>query len=192
MNSKKKRLYLGIVLLGGLALLLDRFVLPAESGRPASARAASTSSARGTAGDAPKGELAALSIPQLHFPRLLPEADLSREPRDVFAPPERYLAPEEEDRSATDNPGGASAAGLGIDGRQLQSKAENFAVTHTLTAVMIQPRLKLAIVDGVWVNIGQEVDECVLTQVEHGSATFECRDGEAVLQVLEPARLLGD
>ena len=188
MNSNKKRLYLGVVLLGGLALAVDRFVLTDAAGLPASAQADSSVPVPSTASGAPEGEVAALSIPQLHFPRLMPEVDLGREMRDVFTPPAHYLTPKKDTQSGPDN----TQSGLSLNGTPQKSKAQAFADNHVLTAVMIQPRLRLAIVDDVWVSIGQTVDDCVLRRVESGSAVFECSDGEAVLQVLEPARLLGD
>lgn len=188
MNSNKKRLYLVVVLLGGLALAVDQFVLTDAAGLPASAQADSSVPARSTALGALEGEAAALSIPQLHFPRLVPEVDPGREIRDVFAPPNRYLTPKKDAQLGPDNSQGAPS----LEGKPGESKAQTFAGNHVLTAVMIQPRLRLAIVDDVWVSIGQTVDDCVLKHVENGNAVFECSDGEAVLQVLEQARLLGD
>lgn len=171
-RAKKKRIYLGVIGLCGIALLVDRLVITQGASAPAEAladvrRPILKSSDAGTAKKT-------VSIPELPFPRMLKPIDPAETIRDLFAPP--------------DNSGGSGSAGnargrpgTGSRGDALSTSRHAFLAGYHLEAVLDDQRLKIAIVDGLWVRIGQTVGGCRLTKVEGVRACFACPDGEAVL-----------
>ncbi|HNQ23608.1 MAG TPA: hypothetical protein PKK06_10990 [Phycisphaerae bacterium] len=187
MALRKKHVYLGVIAIGGFALVADRLWTSPETAdaapatestraphqRPAGAKATASSSA------------ALLSIPELHFPRGLPKFDATQPLRDMFAPPARLLdvtqpaaAPVEGD------------LGVPLDGPTAAGTAERFRGDHQLQAVLVREGLRIAVVDGVWLRVGEELDGCTLREVVGTTAVFECADGETTLRVLEEARYL--
>jgi hypothetical protein len=48
---------------------------------------------------------------------------------------------------------------------------------------MVNQRLRIAVVDDIWVHFGDSIDGCTLMGIEGQSAHFKCHDGEAVLTV---------
>ena len=109
------------------------------------------------------------NVPQLHFPRHLPSYDSAYELRDVFAPIgtegiEAAIAQSGKGKSGKDTAAGT----IGRDA---------FEANHRVDAVMVQESLKIALVDGRWVRVGDMVDGCELTGIEGNSVLFECHDG---------------
>ncbi len=182
MSRPKKPLYFAVMIVGGVALFVDRCVLSDDAATlrktPASARADSPAPL------APPDENleTTLSIPELPFPRGLKPFDPATDMRDLFAP-----LPQDTDgdlnSSAPDKDRPLSAGGPG------PLNSETFVAQHHLDGVMNDQRLKIAIVDGRWVRPGEKIDGCTLTKLEGTRVSFECSDGEAVLQ-LSTRRLL--
>lgn len=177
-RAKKKRIYLGVIGLCGIALLVDRLVVSEGASAPAEALA----DVRGPnlqPSDADAGKKT-VSIPELPFPRMLKPMDPAEPIRDLFAPPDKSG-----DSGRVGNARGQSGTGSAGDASPTNRLA--FLAGYHLKAVLDDPRLKIAIVDGLWVRIGQTVGGCRLTKVEGPRACFACSDGEAVL-TLETAQ----
>jgi hypothetical protein len=182
MTGSKKRLYIALMLLGGIALLVDRVFL--ASAGPEAAQAATnprstTADSKPTTIDPQSSIPKASPIPELQFPRQLPALDLSVALRDWFAPPARPKGREEGVSTDKGAPGEEEFAEL------IVSAKEAFVADHHLDGVVIQKGLRMAIVDGVWLRIGQEFDECTLSALSGRTAVFTCADGDAVLTLFQ-------
>ena len=169
MLKTKKQAYAAVMVLGGAALVVDRCILTPSATMPASV-AASDRPRRAeirppTVAPAPPN--APLSIPELPFPRGLPPWDPHAPIRDLFVP--------HSEENATDKARSTKAADAG------KGTCAAFAKEHHLDAVLLQERLKIAILDGVWVRIEESVDGCVLGEIVGNKVRFLCRDGDVVL-----------
>lgn len=171
MTQRKRRTYVLVVALGLGAIAVDRLVLRPDA-TPADARAGEPAAlldqtvATGTAG-------AALSIPELPFPRDLPSLNTNRPFRDLFA---RKSADQADAASTSQN----SIADVGPD---RPSDSATFVAQHRLEAVMSNAGLKIAVVNGVWLRVGQSIGECKLVTIDSTRAHFVCRNDEAVLDL---------
>lgn len=198
MMSSRKRTYLVLMSLGAAALFVDRCVLTEGTPAPASAVEALPfvvdaespvshrpgAPGRRTTFPLVKGGLKGiapeeLSVPELPFPRNLNPFDSSAPIRDIFARP-RFLAMETTDQGASDSPETTAKPG---EKKRIGHAA--FAVQHRLKAVMVKEGLKIAIVDGRWMQVGDDVDGCTLSCISGESAVFRCRDGDALLSPFE-------
>jgi len=207
MTSSKKRTYLALMSVGAAALFVDRCVLTEGTPAPASAEEVpllgvdAESQAptrpggptdqlrpdvpgRRTPSPFEKGGLKGvaaeeLSIPELPFPRNLNPYDPSAPIRDIFMRPPS-AAVETADQAASDSPESAATSGE----KQRIGRAA-FAAQHRLDAIMIQQRLKIAILDGRWMQVGDVIDGCTLFVINGESAVFRCRDGDALLSPFE-------
>src|SRR3990172_4840638 len=137
MSRGKKRAYVAVMLLGGAALVVDRFILTSSVTAPARVAASDTRLPARAPAAAPATPDAALSIPELPFPRGLPAWDPHGPIRDLFAP-----FPNQESTDKARSPRGAEDKGT----------CAVFATQHHLDAVLLQERLRIAIVDGAWVR----------------------------------------
>jgi hypothetical protein len=177
MAVRKKQVYFGIMIVSGLALAVDRFVLSESVTAPDEVKASpqeTPASLAGSTGAAAEEEVPA--IPELPFPRDVERFEFGSDIPDLFAPPRHFV------RDATipsvtgaDDPGSENIP----PPRGLNSGA--FTIQHELDGVLDHQRLKIAIIDGRWMRIGDEVDGCTLARISGDGARFECRDGEAVL-----------
>lgn len=189
MLPSKKAIYVGLCGVGGLALVLDRFVLSSGGPEPAlgatevipqaSADAPIPAPAAATLPQKP-GDSAAAVIPQKPFPRGVIPWDPKTEMRDLFAP----LSEESPDDSAYNS--GARAEAKRRAGRA------RFVQAHHLNGVITQPRLKIAVIDGRWVQVGDQIDGCTLTRIEGTAVSFACHDGETVLAMTGISRTSAD
>ena len=89
MAGRKKQLYIALILLGGVALLVDRVFL--STAGPQAAQATTNPRSSSVKRQAPITQ--ASPIPELHFPRQLPALDVNTTLRDWFAPPARPEGP---------------------------------------------------------------------------------------------------
>ena len=186
-SRRKKQLYLGVVLLGGAALAVDRLILPAGVTGPADATASVTRSALGAGDNTGSTASETFSIPEVPFPLGVTSLGPRARIRDLFVPlGERSL--------------GDPASSLADNGRDGSTKGDpagrldsaTFVSQHNLQGVMVNPRLKIAIVDADWVRLGEVIDGCTLAEIQGGAARFECFDGEAVLSVVNEVEPPGD
>jgi hypothetical protein len=180
MSKRKQTIYLLIMALGGVAVLLDRCVLSRGVTTPSAASAGveivtppdpSTAPTRiHPAAPAEVEPDLQLAVPEVPFPRGLPLWD-GREPlRDVFSRTTNGLPDNDSSRS-------------GQDGRAAPSACADFAGAHRLEAVLVQERLRIAVVNGRWLRVGETVDGCTLIEIVGENGRFRCRDGEIVLSL---------
>lgn len=174
MPRSKKKTYLAVMLIGGAALVIDRcFLTPGVTGpAPVAASVTTTNSGVPAPGmDAPRPATAAqtLTTLELPFPRAIPVWNPQSPIRDIFAP---YS-----EGDATDKPRTRSHR----NGDGGQGTCAGFVSQYHLEAVLVQESLKIAILDGAWVKIGESIGGCVLTEIIGAKVRFRCRDGDAVL-----------
>ncbi len=181
MSRRRRSTYLALMLLGGAALLIDRFVLSDGVTGPDSAVATSASD--------PIIPLASSiehqTVPALHFPRGFDSYEVSDGIRDIFSPPQ------EQDigngaNVGTDKSGQHDAGSLESSG----ASAKAFSKAHRLVGVILSDRLKIAIVDGTWVKVGQVIDGCRLHSVSGNEARFVCGDESVDLKVADNTTLI--
>lgn len=177
MSGRKKRIYLGLMALGAAALLVDRFVLSDGVTRPDSVLAGDRLASSPPIVPLAEDAAVALPIPKIPFPRGLAPFDPDRAVRDVFLPP-AFVG---ERRDSGD---GNMAAGDGSRARPGTTGTAMFITRHKLDGVLIDQGLKIAIVDGLWIRLGELLDGCKLTDISGQEARFECRDAQAVLAIV--------
>jgi hypothetical protein len=208
MMSSKKRTYVALMSVGAAALFVDRCVLTEGAPAPASAEETDLTTGDGESPESHRsgesadqsrdrqgadhqsrerkradnpGKVAAeeLSIPELPFPRNLNPFDPSAPIRDIFARPQ-FAAMDTANEGASDSPERS-----GKPGEKQRIGRAAFAAQHRLDAIMIQQSLKIAILDGRWMQVGDVVDGCTLSDISGESAVFRCRDGDALLSPFE-------
>jgi hypothetical protein len=176
MSRRRKSAYLMLLALGAVALVVDQWLLPRSVMEPDLALAVGGLGAEPGPGSASPQASGARTIPELPFPRGLKKYDPHLPMRDLFAPPSLATGP------APPTPDKAKASS-GVDERPGNTSSAAFVTHHTLDGVLIQEGLKIAIVDGVWVHIGESVAGCALRNISGNEAYFDCFDGEATLKV---------
>lgn len=180
MSPRKKGGYLAVVILGLAAIAVDRCVLSGGTGEPMVAVALEQGRRAMTTSPPFSDAAPTLSIPELPFPRGLGMSDAQPLVRDLFAPPAAVLGADSQGAKADkDRPGTGRAQ------RPEQASSDVFLTRHRLNGVLVDERLKIAIVDGAWTRIGQTIYGCTLKGVSGNEARFECCDGEAVLKVVK-------
>jgi hypothetical protein len=168
MQPSKNKIYIAFMLLGGAALVVDRCVLTPSVTMPATVAASTPRTAAPSAATA-LSSAETLVILELPFPRAIPAWDPQSPIRDIFAP--------FSDEDATDKRHSRSSRGADAG----QGTCAAFVNQHRLDAVLVQKSLKIAILDGAWVRIGESVNECVLTEIVGNKVRFRCRDGDTIL-----------
>ena len=177
--TKERKVYLGILAVGLVALVADRVFLGGGGVPPSSAEAAATplvigpiaqlpqARAPGTASAWPKQPN--VSIADRLAAVATTEGINTSEVKDAFGPSAAWLA---QLRPSADRP-----SGLPLD------LAEAFCQRHRLTAVMVQGGGGKAIVDDKCLAVGEKIDGFALVAVEHNSAVFACGDRRAELKL---------
>lgn len=170
MLQKRKKTYLTIMMLGAVALMADRFLLP-KAGVPESAFAQDDPSAMPSGAGSvptPTGE----SIPELPFPRLPESYVLGNSVRDLFAPPHESA----DLLTGTDNATATQPARHAI-----------FAQTHFLQAVLIQGQVRCAVINKKVVKADDSLGGCTIIEIGAREVTARCPDGEVTLHLPAPA-----
>lgn len=184
--SKRRRLtYLGIMIVGAVALAIDRCVLPAPTIAPKSAVAVEQVPSPAQ----PPIESASpsvLGVPELPFPRNLNSYRSAHIRRDIFSP-SNAIRRRQDPNTLSDKTGSDVVKPSDDPGG-----AETFSARHALEGVMLYDGLKIAVIDGAWVRIGQKLDGCRLERITGREAHFQCDDGRAVLRVADKATFHGD
>ena len=170
MLNQKKRVYLGLMVFCALALIVDRVVLHDSVTGPAAVAA-------GQLPALPASPTPPLAIPELPFPPGIEPLDPASEIRDLFAPPPIHR-PEETDAASDKDP--PASAGRSLTG---QVSRDLFTTTHVLNALLVNERLRIAIIDGQWRRIGESIDGCTLSDITGSEVRFECYDGTASLRL---------
>ena len=183
--ASKTKIYFALIAAGLVALVVDRCSFGASA--PASTAASEVDPPaedaestppvprpRTVAPHAPGAPGSKIGVPELHCPRNLPAFDATSEIRDVFA------------RQGSD--GEISDVGrTGKNGSAKKNTAadaigrEAFHERHRIDAVMVQESLRIAVVDGRWMRVGDAVDTCTLIKIEGDCAVFQCHDGDTAL-----------
>ena len=79
----------------------------------------------------------------------------------------------------------AGDSGSGVGHAELRIRAAGFEEQYKLTGVMINARVHMAVVNGMWVEIGQSLSGCRLTIITGTEAEFHCPDGPVTLRLSE-------
>lgn len=183
MDQRRRKLYLALLGLAAAGLVIDRFVLtqsataPASAGIPASPHATTGIQAE-NAGKTGLPGGPSTSIPEIPFPRGLQTAKDKRPILDLFAPPHVRL--QNKSSAGLSHNRGPIRSGAGLPERLSGAMFER---RHTLEGVLVQQRLKLAVLNGRSMRIGDSIDGCKLTEVSGYEARFECDDGPVVLKL---------
>jgi hypothetical protein len=186
--SGKKVVYVGLIVLGAAVWLIDRLIL--SSGEPAAALASGTDSpvdAPQSSGDEARPaakETQRVAIPEIPFPRGVPNWQPDEAIRDPFDP--------DGSRSAPGSTHKQSTSGSQIDTAPAPNGRDQFVQEHRLTGVFAQKSLKIAVVNRRWIRVGEALDGCTLNNVNGTTAEFECADGPAVLEFSKATRTRPD
>ncbi len=178
MGSRRKRAYFIVILLGAAALAADRLLLQDSTTGPDVAVAGSDV-VRSTSGPSVDHAIRPAPIPELPFPTGLEPFALrgtDETIRDLFSAPGV--------RAAGDATGTNPSHSRGTDGENRLSGSA-FRTRHQLGGVVIHRRLRIAVVDDLWVKKGQSLDGCELVDIAGNEARFECHDETVVLEVLD-------
>ncbi len=186
MSRRKRRVYAAMMILGAIAMVVDRVALSgADAVAPDPTRKNHQPEAgvnRLTAAAAPPTTSqppANLPIPEVPFPRGVEDYASAMPVRDLFA---RV--------SVAGSTGGASPdkddTHAGLPGRASALSSAVFSARRRLHAVIMLQRLRIAVVDGKWVRVGQVIDGCELRSLSGNQARFICHDGDAILIVDAP------
>ncbi len=184
MNQSRRKSYLVLLAVAALGLVIDRFVFTGSATAPAEASAATVARPSVGRGAATGNARPSASIPEIPFPTGLVAAEALSTVPDVFAPPSVRLRGES-------GAGPPYNAGMGNGGRGPSERLSGaaFESRHTLVGVLVHQRrqvglpMKMAVLDGRPVRIGDVIDGCTLKDVSGYRARFECHDGPAVLIV---------
>ncbi|MEK6797340.1 MAG: hypothetical protein AABZ12_00075 [Planctomycetota bacterium] len=187
MSASKRRTYLTLIGVGLVALLVDRFILPASvTGAEALPGNSAGSSANpaptvlqpqsrvppvGTTSGSPAG--LAMGVPEIPFPRGAERFAIHGVFPDLFARP-------------TDRAGEAAGDSLGSAKTPDRPGYLEFETRHRVSAVISNDDgLRIAVIDGSRVGAGGLLDACTLVAITGREVRFRCHDGEAVLVVGE-------
>ncbi len=181
MTLKKKQLYAAIVALGACALLVDRFLILKETGALQSASASTQSSSPESARTAIASSEDETAIPELHFPKDIPKVALDDQLRDWFEPPASPSDPSNnlQINSLTSHKGNFKKL------PPPQTPSERLVSEHHLNAIIDTPTVKVAVVDGEWIRIGETVGECTLSALAGRSAHFSCLDADVTMSLFD-------
>ncbi len=173
MDQRKKKIYMILLIGGGVALFANYVLFPAEDTRPLTPVGATTVSlvTSKSAATAVKAD----AIPELVFPRKLPSWPTDGRTRDIFEAP--FDLAKDESSSV------ASTAGSTTPATVDRTERAEFADNHHLQMVLDDKLRPIAVVDDQWLNLGDELDQCNMLSVKGTTATFECYDGKVLLEL---------
>lgn len=180
MLTRRKRMYVGLMILGAAALFVDRLVLPAGVMKPDASLAETPATPTAGATSDP------LPIPELPFPDGLRAFKSDLPVRDFFQPPMLRSSDGSRNRISDNlHPLGRR------DNEPGRASRADFVTHHTLNGVLTDQRLRIAIVNGQWMRLGRSVDGCTLTSIAGTEVRFACHDGEAILKLGPPEAVPG-
>jgi hypothetical protein len=178
--TKQQKILGGVLMLGAVALMMDRFVFP-QAADNAAGGGGDTSSEYSVATSAPAATkpkaiaMAQRSDPQVGLAQRLRNASHgstdSATPRDAFAVPASWITQP------------TVVAG--------ERPADQFRRTHRLTGVLASGARAYVTLDGKIVGLGQNVDGFKLTSISHRGAVFEDGNGERVTLNLSERAVAG-
>ena len=169
--TKSQRVYVAIMVVGMVALLIDRTMLQPEQAQASAWQYAVPGSMRNSddvetplsEGPAPRQVAIARKLEQIAEQRGLDPTGVI----DAFRPSAMWLA--------------LSEVPVGVE--QVESLVERFMKAHTLAAVMGSGEAGWALVDGRTLFIGQVLDGFTLVSVGQRSAVLESGDAMVILSL---------
>lgn len=170
MSTKRKKSYVLLAIAGVLGLALDRLVVSDVETSPATVRASAVEVAAAVS--------VAPAMPELPFPKNLEPYSKDEAIRDIFAIP-IDLQP----ATPPDNTDARRAAAEHQDGASAILSVDQFRAEHHLDGLLNSDGLRLAIVNGRWLRVGQLISGCTLERIFGTSAHFRCNDGRVELQI---------
>ncbi len=178
MTRRRKKTYAAILTLGALAVLIDRVMLagPSNAAAEGNVKHRSLSALGVRTPDTRAPSLAATPFPDVNVHRNAPGGN----PRDIFSP--TLAARHALSTRRADPAGRSSPSARGENGAMT---AERFATQHRLVAIMVSGEMAVAVVDDLWLRVGDELDGCELIEITGTAATFRCAAGEAALSALD-------
>lgn len=198
MTRKKKRLYIGLIIVGGMALMVDRLLLHGAAPESAVAGAPELPAAPRRSKPAPAataGQVdAETAIPELVFPRNLPAYRDDAPLRDWFAPPS---PPEKPTGFFANLMGSGSQIGSMLGNGPSPAPPEGGAtVPHpvrllgesvVLEGVMVMGPSRIAVISGRWLRVGDSFPEtdCRVESIEDRAVEFDCRGEKKTLVVFD-------
>lgn len=183
MNANRKKLCLIVLPLAGLALIVDR-VLLGTTDNVAPAQGAPIPTAPSTATPTPEKDqhAGAALIPELPFPRDLPIA--TGPPRDWFEPPESALAEKTESL--------LKSGALSASEKDERTPQERFASEYTLEGIVLLGNVRIAIINGRRVRIGDEIGDCIVQRMEGRTVWFDCAGTTVRLTLFDRTKAPGN
>jgi hypothetical protein len=179
MNKRRKKMALGVVVLGAAAMIADRTMFGTVEPAPASAAAPKSAPSKAGTPSAKDAKAArdALVTPELVFPKSIPQADSLEDIRDWFAP--HALPTKVQDGKVT---GPTSSDGAPA---KAASAAATFEEQYRLDAVVIIGAARMAVVGGRWLRVGDTLEkkDGRLVEVLEDSAVFEFGGEKKTLRV---------
>lgn len=187
MTHKRKAIYLSVIGVGLAAVVVDRL----RAGGPAPAAGAVTTARSGKAGQvaparpvqtpAPTpGGLERLRVSVLPFPQCPSDGPAEPAERDPFAMPPAVVA------ALTPPPAEEERANEHAEEAQRVETLAAFSDRHVLSGVMLLGEERLAVLDGMSVQVGTPVDECVVAAIATRSVSFTCPGGPVELHLQSP------
>ncbi len=185
MAKNKKRVYAAVLVIGALALLLDRVLSSSPASALASAFKLGSDQAAGDDALLGKDAPVATRLATTAFPRDLPEIGSIAAVRDMFSITDavRRAMPGLNSGDELDSESG----GTGKTARRLEPG--QFEKVHRLTGIMLGGEITFAIVDDEWMQVGDHLDGCRLKRIDGNTAWFQCTGGEAILSVADDSPL---
>lgn len=159
------------MVIGAAGLVADRFIFQDAVPAPAEAATVIEHTASST-------DISSIAIPEMPFPHGIEPLHTGAEIHDLFAPP--FLRSSHSRRAdGADNHRRRASNNT----RSEDMNAEAFATQHHLNAVLLNDGLRIAIIDGHWLQVGQSVDGCTLRSITGRDVRFECYDDSATLKI---------
>jgi len=189
-SKRKKQAYACVIVVVGIVLVHELVIGAGGSGPTVVLGAPTTASRRerSTAADRTseaKNASAWVLMPERFPPQLPEDGVIERDVLGLSSVAREALLQEPEESNTAGEP--ANHAELAERDAKV-FLLEPFKERHTVSAVASSGAFTMAIVDGVWMGVGQSLDGCVLTRISGETAVFDCF-GEHVELSVETVRL---
>ena len=172
-NRRRRNVYVGVMLIALAAFAVDRLLT--DSPRLVAAEGPSPPVDVRSEMPLEAGSLP-VSIPRIPFPRGVQRAKMSVEFVDVFAPP--WVRDGSPQRGLGPRPEAALTR---------VSLPRAFRERHTLTAIVAHGDVHVAVIDGLWVRVGDRLSGCELVRIADRTAVFKCDDEVVDITLSDPA-----
>ena len=179
MTRRKKRIYLTIIALSAVGWVVDRLTMPAPV---AAVLAVSTPGSRPPRKSTP-ASASGSSATGAEKPALLAATRFPQKLRRTDPPSRDLFGPTETARTRLIGQGGVSGEIGGVAPDDVRLLADRFTEAHVLSAVINDGAFSVAVVDGSWVRVGEEIDGCRLESIDGQRVVFDCAGTAVELSV---------